>query len=94
MDRFLARLTPHQYEEWKAFYELDPWGEERADWRNAMALCCLEMLQRDDPQWKLQDFMPWSDLEEEAEPGAWAGAQSSALQAELWRTMAARFEPC
>lgn len=32
----LAQITAEQWQEWKAFYALDPWGERRADQRNAL----------------------------------------------------------
>lgn len=29
-------LTPQQIKEWMAYYAIDPWGEQRADLRNAI----------------------------------------------------------
>lgn len=34
------RCSPSEFTEWKAFYKLDPWGQERADMRTGM-LCAM-----------------------------------------------------
>ena len=36
VDEFLANIGSRQLREWYAYYQLDPWGEERADWRAGM----------------------------------------------------------
>lgn len=35
-DAMLAAMTPSQLGEWLAYYEIDPWGEQRADLRAAI----------------------------------------------------------
>lgn len=51
----MASLTAREAAEWEAFYQVDPWGDQRSDMRNAM-LCAM---------WSkggsVEDFMPWSD---------------------------------
>lgn len=31
-----ARIDSSEFAEWMAFYRIEPWGEERADYRSAM----------------------------------------------------------
>lgn len=33
----MPRLTERQFRQWEAYYEEEPWGEERADWRLLMS---------------------------------------------------------
>jgi len=33
VDRLLSRLTPGQFREWVAYFELEPWGPTREDFR-------------------------------------------------------------
>lgn len=35
-DVLLAQITARQFQEWRAFYALDPFGERRAELRNAL----------------------------------------------------------
>lgn len=35
-DALLARMRPTQLAEWLAFYDISPWGDERADLRSAL----------------------------------------------------------
>lgn len=33
VDGLMARMTCDQFDEWQAFYQLEPWGGHRDDWR-------------------------------------------------------------
>ena len=48
-----------EFSEWMAYYQLEPFGEERADLRNAQ-LCCLyaNSKTKKGKRYKLKDFMP------------------------------------
>lgn len=41
VDQMLAEMTSRQYQEWKEFYSVDPWGDQRADLRNAQLACIM-----------------------------------------------------
>ncbi len=55
-------MSSIEFAEWKAFSELHPFGEERADFRNAM-LCEVvsNILPGKGKRQKLKDFMPKFD---------------------------------
>ena len=62
----MARVDAREFAEWNAFYQLEPFGEERADWRMAQ-LCCLVVgaLGGKASKISLSDFM-WQDEPERA----------------------------
>lgn len=37
----LSEITYEQFLEWQAYYELEPFGEKRADWRNGVAISTI-----------------------------------------------------
>lgn len=53
--------------EWRALYELDPWGEERADWRAAMVASVQANTARDAkvPPYEVTQFLPRFGAEDE-----------------------------
>lgn len=57
------RVSSAELTAWYAFYQLDPWGEQRADLRNAMSMRQVAAINRDpkrQPQPpKVEDFMPY-----------------------------------
>lgn len=65
------RMSSAEFAEWQAYYELEPWGEERADLRQAMttsAITNLHMAQTKKPKWvKPEDFMPFTRREKAAQ---------------------------
>lgn len=56
----LARMPVRVFREWALYAELEPWGEERADWRAAMQATVMASLWRGKGQRrpKLSDFLP------------------------------------
>ena len=55
-------LTAEQFQDWQQFYDQDPWGGERDDWR-AMA---SEMRQRD-PETDVTMNYPYWQIDDERE---------------------------
>ena len=53
-------MTSHQIAEWTAYSAVEPFGEERSDYRVAYALAVIVNLLggKDGPPVKVQDFMP------------------------------------
>lgn len=66
VDQMLSELTAGQVMEWWAFYELSPWGEDRADLRagiiTAMIANCNRS--RNTPAFIPSDFMPFAEKAE------------------------------
>ena len=56
----LARMDSLELSEWVAFYSLEPWGDERADLRQAITSATLANIHRGKGQraYKPEDFMP------------------------------------
>jgi len=56
--------------EWQAYYQLEPFGEERSDIRNAITCLTISnafgLKKRGGGQFKLTDFMPVFDQEQES----------------------------
>lgn len=59
----LAQITGQQFIEWMAFYELDPWGDQRADLRMAemLALTVNMNLRKGKKPATIQDFMHYAE---------------------------------
>ena len=59
----MARCNSRQFTEWQAEYELDPWGDERADLRCGIIACTIANVNRGKGQRSLKpgDFMPEFD---------------------------------
>ena len=62
-------MSSREFAEWMAYYEIEPFGEERADWRAGMIAATIANIFRDTKKrrkpYKPQDFMP--KLEEKRE---------------------------
>ena len=66
----LARITSGLFQEWRAYEELEPFGEERGDFRSAQivqALCNIARDTKRNPNgWPINEFMlrlgdsPWA----------------------------------
>lgn len=89
MDAMLARLGWDQFLEWAAFAELEPFGEERADWRAGMVASVIANVNRDPKKgrpFQPRDFMPDFSSQRKAvaerkplmENKAWGEAKSMA----------------
>lgn len=69
--------------EWIAYYQLEPFGEERADMRAAIIASTIANVNRSKGQkaYKVEDFMPRFDRQEEqgGDPVAFARLMTLAL---------------
>jgi hypothetical protein len=52
----LERMDSRELTEWRAYYNIDPWGEERADLRQAQTSAIMASA-FDKKQWQVKDFM-------------------------------------
>ena|SRR5690606_23677190 len=61
----LDRMSSREFSEWMAFYEIEPFGDERADLRQAMTTSAVHnsiQAHAKNPKWtKPEDFMPYSE---------------------------------
>lgn len=69
-DHLLRELTSWQITEWLAYYQIEPWGEERGDLRAGIVASVTANANRDPKHRKRpytpQDFMPTWDPPEPA----------------------------
>lgn len=72
---------------WMAVYQLDPWGEQRADYRNAQAIVMAMRAAGVKQRFKLGDFMDFR-IVEEPESAATASTAVHPVQALLERVAA------
>ncbi len=58
-------MSSRELSEWEAFSRLEPFGEDRADFRAAMICCTMANAWRGkgDPAFKPQDFMPFLEVD-------------------------------
>lgn len=56
----LARTDSHELSEWLAFYSIHPWGEERADLRQAVTSTVVanSLRGKNVRPYKIEDFLP------------------------------------
>lgn len=58
-------MSSREFSEWMAFYTIEPWGEERADLRQALTTSAVHnsiQAHAKHPKWtKPEDFMPFAD---------------------------------
>jgi hypothetical protein len=59
----MSRCNAREYAEWQAWYELNPWGEDRADLRAGIIASTIANTNRGKGQkaFKPSDFMPEFD---------------------------------
>jgi hypothetical protein len=59
----LRGMTAYGLAEWMAYFELEPWGEERADLRAGIVASTLANIHRSDKTRAFSplDFMPYSE---------------------------------
>jgi hypothetical protein len=79
------RMSSHEFTEWLAYYDLEPFGEERADLRQAMTTSGVHNLlqaKTKHPRWtKPDDFMPFKDKPDPVvEPGSPEDLKGKLLQ--------------
>lgn len=85
VDGLLAEMSSSQLAEWIAFYQLEPWGEERADLRAGIVASTIANVNRSQKQkkpYKPDDFMPRFDVEPE-EPAETAMRLMAQMRAAL-----------
>lgn len=67
----LERMSSREFSEWMIYYEIEPFGEERADWRQAMTTSAVHnnfQAKAKTPKWtKPEDFMPFKHDQEPPE---------------------------
>ena len=59
--QMMSTMSAKELMEWQIYYSLEPFGEEKADWR--MGMICATILNsnrisKQDKVWKPEDFMP------------------------------------
>ena len=66
VDAFLEEIPASLLAEWQAYYAIEPWGEERADLRNAMAMQLTANINRKQgaTPFRVADFMPYAEQRE------------------------------
>jgi hypothetical protein len=67
VDQLLSEISSEELSEWMAYYQLEPFGDERADWRSGMMAATMANLQRSKNRapYKPEDFMPQYDRPEQ-----------------------------
>ena len=69
VEELLEGIDSAELTEWFAYYQVEPWGEERADWRSAMIARTMAEIHRDDKSrarpFQIDEFMPKFDGEAE-----------------------------
>jgi len=65
VDRLLAELSTREFDEWLAYYQIEPWGEERGDVRAGIIASTIANVNRNPKQrrkpYSPKDFMPVYD---------------------------------
>lgn len=66
----LDTMSSNELTEWQAFFKIEPWGEDRADWRSAQiaALIYTANKGKRSPKREVRDFM-WSHINNKDERG-------------------------
>lgn len=63
MRQLLAELSSQELTEWRAYYELEPFGDSVADQRHGIAVAAAANAQRDPRRrpepYVPEDFIPW-----------------------------------
>lgn len=63
----LSRVSSHELTEWMAYYGLEPWGEEREDYRAGVQVSTLANIHRDKEK-RPQPFGPWDFFQRPGTP--------------------------
>jgi len=64
----LARIDSRELSEWTAYYQIEPFGEFRADIRSAIIATTLANIHRgkDQQPFRIKDFMPKFEIEKQS----------------------------
>jgi hypothetical protein len=82
VDAMLARISAGQYMEWRAYYEVEPWGGERMDAAFARLQSQIHnMMRRKGPSVKASQFMPEYGPRESQTQDSMVAILSAAAQA-------------
>jgi len=80
-------MSSREFAEWWAYYQLDPFGPERADLRNAALMALIAEMFRDPKKrgkpFEPEDFMPSFDTFQEGEEPSWKGRGPEELYQKL-----------
>lgn len=57
----LERLDAREFLQWLAYHQIDPWDEERADWRAGMVAAVIANTNGGRGKFRPSDFMPKFD---------------------------------
>lgn len=57
VDKMMSDLTARQLSEWMAYFTIEPWGEERADWRAGNIAAMVHNSMTKGPRVKAVDFV-------------------------------------
>lgn len=61
VDQLLADITERDFQRWLTYYQVEPWGEQRADLRSAIIACTIANCSGSKKRWKPKDFMPFAE---------------------------------
>ena len=66
----MERINSRELTEWIAYWQIEPWGEERADYRSGMIASVIANVNRGKGgrRYKPQDFMPKFGLSKKQKP--------------------------
>jgi hypothetical protein len=69
VDAMLAQMSSRQFSEWQAYWQVEPWGDYREDWRTANLLAFLSNWFRKESDLAITpaQFMPMLDPTGETE---------------------------
>lgn len=72
-----ASIGHAEYMEWRAYYQIEPWDETRADWRAGMIASVIANVNRgkDQRAYKPDEFMPRFGQTPAASAGNWKAMQ-------------------
>ncbi|MEI8019656.1 MAG: hypothetical protein WCH39_15730 [Schlesneria sp.] len=91
VDKMLESITPIQFEEWRIFGRLRPFGDRRADLRNAMLAIAIDAVVAHavggDPCLEPESLMPFdkpdSETDEDREERGWEDPELQMAKLEL-----------
>jgi len=89
--QLLSQITSFELNEWRAYYELEPFGELVADQRHGISQSVATNLQRDpkrQPQpYTPEDFIPWHEQHRRSTKGEGKLLSSPKAQSALIKSL-------
>lgn len=85
----LNEISSRQFVEWQAFWQVEPFGPQRDDWRMACLLAVVvnALRGKDEEPVTPQTLLAWLDPSGETEAPLPAAEQASQAFEEQWRAM-------